>query len=64
LTSWNGFSPTPGYMRLLKESVLRVWQERKAAVKTEVDDVERKAKTIQQNLDRLDDAFIFAIDRS
>jgi hypothetical protein len=52
--------PTPGYMRLLKESVLRVWQERKAAVKTEVDDVERKAKTIQQNLDRLDDAFIFA----
>jgi site-specific DNA recombinase len=54
------FQPTPGYMRLLKESVLRVWQERKAELKTEVDDVERKAKAIQQKLDRLDDAFIFA----
>jgi len=44
----------------IRESVLRVWQERKAEVKTEVDDVERRAKAIQQKLDRLDDAFIFA----
>ena len=52
--------PTPGYMRLLKESVLRVWQERKAAVHGELEDVERKARTIHQKLDRLDETFIFA----
>jgi hypothetical protein len=50
----------PGYMRLLKESLLRVWQERKGAVRGELEDVERKVKAIQQKLDRLDDAFIFA----
>ena len=52
--------PTPGYMRLLKESVLRIWQERKSAVRGEREDVERKVKAIQQKLDRLDEAFIFA----
>ena len=53
------FQPTPGYMRLLKESVLRVWQERKASVKNEVASAEHRAKAIQQKLDRLDDAFIY-----
>jgi hypothetical protein len=53
------FQPTPGYMRLLKESVLRVWHERKAVVKTEVAGAEQRAKAIQQKLDRLDDAFIY-----
>jgi site-specific DNA recombinase len=52
--------PTPGYMRLLKESVLQVWHQRKGAVRGELEDVERKVKAIQQKLDRLDDAFIFA----
>lgn len=52
--------PTPGYMRLLKESVLHVWHQRKGAVRGELEDVERKVKAIQQKLDRLDDAFIFA----
>ena len=47
-------------MRLLKESVLCVWHERKAAVRGDLDDVERKVKTIQQKLDRLDESFIFA----
>src|SRR3989442_1719043 len=47
--------PTPGYIRLLKESVLCVWQERKAAVHRELEDVERKARTIQPKLDRLDE---------
>jgi hypothetical protein len=47
-------------MRLLKESVLRVRYERKGAVRGELEDVERKVKAIQQKLDRLDDAFIFA----
>ena len=53
------FQPTPGYMRLLKESVLRVWHDRKASVKNQMANAERRAKTIQQKLDRLDDAFIY-----
>jgi site-specific DNA recombinase len=46
--------PTAGYMRLVKELVLRAWQERKAQVGSEAADVERKAKAIQQKLDRLE----------
>ena len=54
--------PTPGYMRLLKESVLQIWKARKAAVRDEVATAERTAKTIQEKLDRLDEAVLF--DRS
>lgn len=53
------FQPTPGYMRLLKESILSVWQARKAAVKDDLASAEHRAKVIQQKLDRLDDAFIY-----
>ena len=53
------FQPTPGYMRLLKESVLRVWHDRKASVKSEVANAEHRTKAIQQKLDRLDDAFLY-----
>ena len=52
--------PTPGYMRLVKELVLRAWEQRKAEVGTEAADAERQTKAIQQKLDRLDDAFIYA----
>ena len=52
--------PTPGYMRLVKELVLRAWQERKAEVTGEAADSDRRAKAIQQKLDRLDEAFLFA----
>jgi site-specific DNA recombinase len=51
--------PTPGYMRLLKESVLRIWKARKAAVREELDRAERAATAIQEKLDRLDEAFLF-----
>jgi hypothetical protein len=51
--------PTPGYMRLLKESVLRIWKARKAAVCEETATAERAAKAIQEKLDRLDEAFLF-----
>ncbi len=51
--------PTPGYMRLLKESVLEIWKARKAAVREEVAQAERAAKAIQDKLDRLDEAFLF-----
>ncbi len=46
-------------MRLLKESVLRIWKARKAAVREELDRAERAAKAIQDKLDRLDQAFLF-----
>jgi hypothetical protein len=54
--------PSPGYMRLLKESVLQIWKARKAAVRDEITNAERAAKVIQDKLDRLDEAFLF--DRS
>jgi hypothetical protein len=55
--------PTPGYMRLLKESVLRIWKARKASVREEIANAERTAKTIQDKLDRLDEAFLARMDR-
>jgi site-specific DNA recombinase len=51
--------PTPGYMRLLKESVLQIWKARKAAVRDELANTEPAAKAIQDKLDRLDEAFLF-----
>ncbi len=45
--------PSPGYMRLLKESVLQIWKARKAAVRDEIASAERSAKAIQDKLDRL-----------
>jgi site-specific DNA recombinase len=52
--------PTPGYMRLVKDLVVRAWQGRKAEVGREADDGECKAKAIQQKLDRLDEVLLFA----
>ncbi len=52
--------PTPGYMRLVKDLVLRAWRERKVEVGRDAADAERSAKAIQQKLDRLDEAFIYA----
>ena len=51
--------PSPGYMRLLKESVLQIWKARKAAVREEIATAERATKAIQDKLDRLDQAFLF-----
>jgi hypothetical protein len=51
--------PTPGYMRLLNESVLQIWKARKATVRDEIAAADRAAKAIQEKLDRLDEAFLF-----
>jgi hypothetical protein len=51
--------PTPGYMRLLKESVLQIWKARKATVHDAVAAAERAATAIQEKPDRLDEAFLF-----
>ena len=52
--------PTAGYMRLVRQHVLRAWEQRKAEICRDVVDIERRAKAIQQKLDRLDEAFLFA----
>ena len=52
--------PTPGYMRLLRDHVLRVWQQLKADALSRTADVERRLQAVQQKLDRLDDAFLHA----
>jgi hypothetical protein len=52
--------PTAGFMRLVKEHVLRAWEQRKAEVSQDISEIERRAKAIQQKLDRLDEAFLFA----
>jgi hypothetical protein len=56
--------PTPGYMRLLKESVLQIWKARRAAVREELANAERATKAIQDKLNRLDEAFLFSAWRS
>jgi hypothetical protein len=43
------------YMRLLKESVLQIWKARKASVQVGLVSAHRKAKAIQEKLDRLDE---------
>ena len=51
-------SHPPGYMRLLKESVLQIWKARKTTVREEIATAERAAKAVQDNLDRLDQGFL------
>ena len=46
-------------MRLLKESLLQIWKARQATVRESIGAAERAAKTIQEKLDRLDEAFLF-----
>jgi DNA invertase Pin-like site-specific DNA recombinase len=52
--------PTDGYMRVIKDVVLQVWRDRKAAVSAELAEVERTVVSIRKKLDQLDDAFLFA----
>ena len=40
----NRLCPSPGYMRLLKESVLQIWKARKAAVREELATAERGSR--------------------
>jgi site-specific DNA recombinase len=52
--------PTPGYMRLVKDRVLYVWQQLTSEVKDRAAEVQRRVKAIHQKLDRLDEAFLYA----
>jgi site-specific DNA recombinase len=51
--------PTAGFMRLVKDRVLHAWRDLKADAKRRIVEVERKQKTIQERLDRLDEAFLY-----
>ena len=51
--------PTPGYMRLVKDRILYVWEQRRSEAKDRTVEQERRVKLIEQKLDRLDDAFLF-----
>ena len=52
--------PIPGYMRLVKDRVLYVWQQLTSEIKERAADSDRRVKAIQQKLDRLDEAYLFA----
>jgi hypothetical protein len=54
--------PTPGSMRLLKESVLAIWKTRQASLRADMAAAERNAHAVQQKLDHLAETFLF--DRS
>jgi site-specific DNA recombinase len=52
--------PTPGYMRLVKDRILHVWEQRRAEANERTTEQERRVKVIQQKLDRLDEAFLYS----
>ena len=52
--------PTPGYMRLVKDRILHVWEQRRAEASERTTEQERRVKVIQQKLDRLDEAFLYS----
>ncbi len=47
-------------MRLVKDRVLYVWQQLTSQVRDRAAEIERCVKAIQQKLDRLDEAYLFA----
>jgi hypothetical protein len=50
--------PTPGYMRLVKDRILHVWEQRRSEASERTTEQERRVRAIQQKLDRLDEAFL------
>ena len=51
--------PTAGFMRLVKDRVLHAWRDLKAHAKQRVAKIERRQKAVQEELDRLDEAFLY-----
>ena len=51
--------PTPGYMRLVKDRVLYVWEQECAAARDRTAEQERRLKAVRLKLDRLDEAFLY-----
>ncbi len=47
------------YMRLVKDRILYIWEQRRAEAKDRTAEQEKRVKAIQLKLDRLDEAFLF-----
>jgi hypothetical protein len=47
-------------MRLVKDRILHVWEQRRTEANERTTEQERRVKTIQQELDRLDEAFLYS----
>jgi hypothetical protein len=52
--------PTPGYMRVVKDRVLYVWEQECAAARERTAEQERRLKAVRLKLDRLDEAFLYS----
>lgn len=52
--------PTPGYMRLVKDRILCVWEQRRAEAKDRTTEQQRRVSAIQQKLDKLDEALLYS----
>ena len=52
--------PTPGYMRLVKDRILHVWEQRRAEANDRTTEQQRRVSAIQQKLDKLDEAFLYS----
>jgi hypothetical protein len=52
--------PTPGYMRLVKDRILHVWEQRRAEASDRTTEQRRRVSAIQQKMDKLDEAFLYS----
>ncbi len=52
--------PTPGYMRLVKDRILCVWEQRRAEANDGRQKQQRRVSAIQQKMDKLDEAFLYS----
>src|SRR5688572_27553094 len=52
--------PTAGYMRLVKDRILHVWEQRRAEANDLTAEQQRRVSAIQQKLDKLDEAFLYS----
>ena len=52
--------PTPGYMRLVKDRILHVWEQRRAEGNDRTVAQQRRVSAIQQKMDKLDEAFLYS----
>ncbi len=52
--------PTPGYMRLVKDRILHVWEQRRAEANDRTVAQQRRVSAIQQKMDKLDEAFLYS----
>ena len=52
--------PTAGYMRLVKDRILHVWEQRRAEANDRTAEQQRRVSAIQQKMDKLDEAFLYS----